>query len=99
MPVYEVVRQLTPGTVIRPDNGHFKFAVPLTIKGRDRAAILDESEHLWLYGYVKYRDFMGTGETHTTGFVTMSLLLKDKPGEWFMFVYSSDTPAGYEYRT
>jgi hypothetical protein len=45
---------------------------------------------LWIYGYVRFTDFLGN--PHETRFVTMGLLHSDKPGSWFTFVYSSETP-------
>jgi hypothetical protein len=98
-PEYEIERLITPGTVLGPHGGNIPFTHPLTVMGRERAVILNESEYLWLYGFVKFKDFMGTGETHETRFAAMGLLHSERPGQWFMFVYGSDTPAAYAERT
>jgi hypothetical protein len=97
-PEYEE-RLITPGTVLSPHGGKMPFMQPLTVMGRDRAVILNESEYLWLYGFVKFNDFMGTGKTHETRFATMGLLRSERPGQWLMFVYSSETPPAYAERT
>jgi hypothetical protein len=96
-PEYERIYPLSPGAMLLPHQGQLNFQYIFDVKGRKRAALLDESEHLWIYGYVRFTDFLGN--PHETRFVTMGLLHSDKPGSWFTFVYSSETPPAYAKRT
>lgn len=96
-PEYERIYPLSPGAMLLPHQGQLNFQCNFDVKGRKRAALLDESEHLWIYGYVRFTDFLGN--PHETRFVAMGLLHSDKPGSWFTFVYSSETPTAYAQRT
>jgi hypothetical protein len=96
-PEYERIYPLSPGTMLLPHQGQLNFQYIFDVKGRKRAALLDESEHLWIYGYVRFTDFLGN--RHETRFVAMGLLHSDKPESWFTFVYSSETPPAYAKRT
>jgi hypothetical protein len=87
-----------PGTILSPGARGIELRDLLSLRpGRMRDALLREEIHLWVYGYVKYRDFLGN--PHEMRFAALGLLHMVKPGTWFTFVYSSETPPAYSQRT
>jgi hypothetical protein len=112
----DLIHPLTPGTMLLPQRSdpdprtELNISRKFTLNQRLRDALTKEDVFMWVYGYVRYRDFLG--EPHETRFVAMALIRSgmrppqwfptvygSELGKWFDFVYGSETPAAYSQRT
>jgi hypothetical protein len=95
-PEYNRIHEITPGTMLLPNGPGLNQQEIISIKGKVREDLLAEKIHLWVYGFVRFKDYLGN--PHETRFAAMALPYNPKPGVWLAFVYSSDTPAEYSKR-
>jgi hypothetical protein len=118
VPEYDdnLVHPLTPGTMLLPQGdpgAEMAIDRKFTLNQQLRDALTNEDVFMWVYGYVRCRDFLSDDETrfHETRFVAMALIGSKRPiqwfrtiygnqlGDWFNFVYGSNTPPAYNQRT